>query len=225
MKKKLLCALLALLCLFAQAVAESSISAETPVITVDGKEITFDELKAEVRLELFIGALRCAGYGYAIDIADPLTIEDEMDKVMFAMEDRIATGWLIQEYGITLNEDDLLKAREAAAEEWRQYRDIAFSEDAKAFLPAGNFEPSDDPEENVKRYFASFGLTEDVLFSRACSDLLEEKLRVTYTAGLEGTDEELRMVYIDWTLDAFAEAEIIEDWEAIGNLQNTLWDE
>ena len=225
MGKKLLCCLLALACLLTQAVAESSIAAETPVITVDGKEITYAALKAEVRLELFLGALTCAGYGYAIDIAEPLTIEDEMDKVVFALEDRIATGWLIQEYGITLTDEDLLKAREAAEEEWRQYRDIAFSDNGMAFLPAGNYEPSDDPEENVTRYFASFGLTKDVLFSRACSDLLEEKLKAAYTAGMEGTGEDLLMAYIDWTLESYYGSEIIEDWDAIGILQETLWED
>lgn len=224
-RKKLLSVLLALACVFTQTAAEAFISGDAPVITVDGTEITWAELKAEVRLELFLGALRCAGYGYALDIVDPLTIEDEMDKVMFAMEDRIATLSLVQENGITLAEEDLLRAKEAAAEEWRQYRDIAFSDNGLAYLPAGDYEPADDPEENVTKYFASFGLTEDALYARACADLLEEKLRAAYTAGMEGTDEELRMAYIDWTLEAYYEAEIFEDWDAVERLQETLWED
>ena len=219
MIKRLLCALLALVCLLSQALAEET------VISVDGNEITRAELKQAVRLELFLGALQCAGYGYALDIVDPLTIEDEMDKVVFALEDRIVIHNLAAEYGIALDEDDLLTAREDADAEWQQYRDIAFSDNGMAFLPAGDYEPADNPEENVTRYIASFGLTQDVLLERSCDWLLEEKLKAAYTDGLEGTPDELLMAFVEWQLEIFDQYEIIEDMDAIENLISTLWED
>ena len=219
MKKRLMCALLALVCLLSQALAEEA------VISVDGNEITRTELKQAVRLELFLGALQCAEYGYALDIVDPLTIEDEMDKVIFALEDRIVIRNLATEYGIALDENDLLAAREDADAEWQRYRDIAFSDNGMAYLPAGNYEPADDPEETVTRYFASFGLTWDVLLERSCDWLLEEKLQAAYTDGMEGTKDELLMAFVDWQLEVFDEYEIIEDEDAIEHLIATLWDD
>ena len=219
MKKRLLCALLALLCLLSHAYAEEAI------LSVDGNEITRAELKQAVRLELFLGALQCAGYGYALDIVDPLTIEDEMDKVIFALEDRIVIRNLATEYGLALNEEDLRAAREDADAEWQQYRDIAFSDNGMAFLPAGDYEPADNPEENVTRYFASFGLTQDVLLERSCDWLLEEKLKAAYTDGLEGTPDELLMAFVEWQLEIFDQYEIIEDMDAIENLISTLWED
>lgn len=219
MIKRLLCALLALVCLLSQALAEET------VISVDGNEITRAELKQAVRLELFLGALQCTGYGYALDIVDPLTIEDEMDKVIFALEDRIVIHNLAAEYGIALDEDDLLTAREDADAEWQKYRDIAFSDNGMAFLPAGNYEPADDPEETVTRYFASFGLTYDALLERSCDWLLEEKLKAAYTKDMDGTEDELLMAFVEWQLEDFGTSEIIEDTDAIIELQATLWDD
>ena len=148
-----------------------------------------------------------------------------MDKVIFALEDRIVIRNLATEYGIALDENDLLAAREDADAEWQRYRDIAFSDNGMAYLPAGNYEPADDPEETVTRYFASFGLTWDVLLERSCDWLLEEKLQAAYTDGMEGTKDELLMAFVDWQLEVFDEYEIIEDEDAIEHLIATLWDD
>lgn len=223
MKKKLLCALLALVCLVSLGVAETL--EEQPVLTVDGAVVTYAELRQAVRLELFIGALRCAGYGYALDIVDPLTIEDEMDKVIFDLENKAVIRRLAAENGIVLTDEDLRKARETAEEEWRQYRAIINSDSGMAYLPAGRYVPSSDPEATVTRYMASFGLTEDVLFSRACDDRLSDKLQEACAAGMEGSEDDLLMAYIDWTLAAFDEAEITLDASAVLRLQAELWDE
>ena len=80
-------------------------------------------------------------------------------------------------------------------------------------------------EETVTRYFASFGLTWDVLLERSCDWLLEEKLQAAYTDGMEGTKDELLMAFVDWQLEVFDEYEIIEDEDAIEHLIATLWDD
>ena len=55
--------------------------------------------------------------------------------------------------------------------------------------------------------------------------LLEEKLQAAYTDGLEGTEDELLMAFVEWQLEIFDEYEIIEDTDAIENLITTLWDD
>ncbi len=217
----LLCALLCA-CLSLPAGGEGLSPGERPVISVNGTDISPERLREELRLELFLGALGCAGYGYGLDITDPLTIEDEADKTVFALEDGIILRMLEKVRGISLGVEDLEAARERAAEEWERYRAIARG--GMAFLPAGDHEPSPDPEEDLTRYFASFGLTELVLFERALRDLLDEKLYQDYAAGLEGTKDEKLVACAEWQLSFLDAAEVFEDGEAIALLCRTLWE-
>ena len=198
---------------------------EADVILVDGTGISRGELKRILRLELFLGALKCAGYGYALDIVDPLVLEDKADKVIFDLEDGIVVRRLAEENGVFLDAEDLEAARVRAAEAWERYRGIAWSENGMAFLPAGDYTPADDPEETVTRYFASFGLTQEVLFERACGEILGEKLKAAWTDGMEGTEDDLLIAYADWQLAALDDAEVRVDTEAVSRLLETLWED
>ena len=235
MKKTVLVLLCAVLCaalFLSPARAESGApegmppgGGEEAVILAGGTGISRGELKRILRLELFLGALNSAGYGYALDIVDPLVVEDKADKVIFALEDGIVVRRLAQERGVSLDEEDLEEARGRAKAEWDRYRGIVWSENGMAYLPAGDYTPADDPEETVDRYLASFGLTQEVLFERACGTVLEEKLMAAFTEGMEGTEDDLLMAYVDWQLAALDETEIRVDTEAVTRLLETLWED
>ena len=222
MKKRLLAALL-LLCMLSGALAE-----ETPrplAVQVNGLGYTFQGLKRILRVELFCAALDCAGRGYGIDITEPLTIEDVLDKTVFALEDGLNIRQLAKEARITLEEQDKERARQLGRERWENYRAVVSSEQAAVFLPAIAYEPGATPAETITRYLNAFGLTEEYLIAQARDEILEEKLKANYLQGREGTEEELLMAYIDWQLDALNRALVEEDAAALSELQRTVWED
>ena len=223
--KKLTALILALMLLPCFTVSFAKAEAAETAIRVNAENVTAQQLKDAIALSMFRGAIECAGYGYAYDITDPLNIEDEEDKVVFDMELRIVIRAQAKEWGV----DSLAPESEALLqsmvdETWNRYMEIAMSENGLYFLPAGDFEPAEDPEENIRRYFESFGLTKETLSDAIAQDLVDEQLKAAVTAGMEGNEDVIFMYYIDWTLERYNEAEIIEYEDVIiGVMEELGW--
>ena len=113
------------------------------------------------------------------NIMDRLNIEDEMDKLVFDMELWYTARDLAESRGLyPLSQEAAAAAAENAEATWEHYRAIAWSNDGMAFLPAGNYQPEEnDPEGNLIRYFASFGLTKEALQEKAVLDQTDEELK------------------------------------------------
>ena len=223
--KKLTAVILSLLLLlsFAAAAAEGETGADI-AMTVEYTDVTAGQLKDEIELTLFRAAIECAGYGYLFDIVDPLNIEDETDKVLLDMELRIVAQVQAKELGVdTLTPESEALVRERVDEIWNRYCEIAMSENGLAFLPAGDYEPSEDPEETLRRYFASFGLTRETLTDHISQEVMEEQLKAVVTAGMENmSDDEIISYYADWILGCYDESYITENEEVIAEVMEEL---
>ena len=202
-------------CAFAEDGADEG---ERIALAVAGVETTAADLEAEIRLYMFMSALECAGEGEEYNILDPENIDDKTYYVVMDIEDRIADRILAEEAGIdTLTSDDEEALTEEANETWERYRAIAWSDDGMAFLPAGDYEVIDgDPEGNITRYFASFGLTEDVLLAQARAELIGNRLRAYVTDPLTDMSRDAKTeYYVQWRNDRFDELGVEEDPEVI----------
>ena len=162
---------------FAETEDRFSSGSDPIAVTVDSHDVTQSELESAAVLYVFESALQCAGYGYAFDIMDPLNIEDEMDKLVFDLESWYVVQDLAESMGLyPLGEEAGAAAAANAEAVWEHYWEIAWSDNGMAFLPAGNYEYiEDDPDGNLIRYFASFGLTKDALLQEAIRDQTEEQ--------------------------------------------------
>ena len=194
----MLCCLTGCFAALAEQDAEEQI-----VISADGFQVTYDELSRAVYLHMFQASLNCASLGYGYDMVDPLNIEDSADKTVFDLEMNWVVKVLARENGVELTQEDQAWIDQAARDQWRKYREIADSDNGMAFLPAGDYQPSDDAEETLDRYFASFGLTMDALTGQFAAQRLDEKLYQNYTAHLDGTQDELIVTYADWVISHF----------------------
>ena len=204
-------AMLLLVC--ALAAGEES----TAVIRVNGSPVTAQELREAMRLHDIQAALQCASFGYAYDLTDRLNTLDAMDKVVFDLELRLIIREQAEAMGVAeLTEASEEAARAEAEAEWQRSREIVNSDNGLAFLPAGDYEPAPEDEENITRYLASFGLTEEVLLREARTRQVEEQLQAAVTAEMGEADDEARlMYYVDWILARFDSAEIEEDMAGI----------
>ena len=194
-------------------------------LTVNSHRITKSELKSAAVLYMFESALQCAGYGYPFDITDRLNIEDEMDKLVFDMELWYTARDLAESRGLyPLSQEAAAAAAENAEATWEHYRAIAWSDDGMAFLPAGNYQPEEnDPEGNLIRYFASFGLTKEALQEKAVLDQTDEELKKAVTASMgDRSGDEIIDYYTDWFLERMDEQEIVTDDEVIGQVIEEL---
>ena len=217
--------LLIVLVLFGSVLSATAESGDDPVaLKIDSHEITKSELKSAAVLYLFEAALSCAEYGYGLDILDPLTIEDEMDKLIFDLE-RWYTG---QDLAISkglypLSRDAAAAATADAEAAWEHYREIAGSEDGRDNLPGGVYSHrEEDPEGNITRYFAYFGLTEEALLTKAIREQTIEELQKAVTATMNGTEEELITGFAEWFVEKIDEAYIEEDQDVIGQVMDEL---
>lgn len=194
-------------------------------LIVNSHEMSRSELKDAATLYLFESALSCAGYGYGFDILDPLNIEDDMDKLVFELESWYTTLDLAQSMGLyPLDAEAEAAAAQAAEETWQQYRAVAWSDDGMAYLPAGNYQyREDDPEGNITRYFASFGLTKEAVLEEAVRDQTHEELKKAVTAGLtDMTEDEIIAWFADWFLDKMDEQYIVEYDDVIWRVMDEL---
>lgn len=223
--KKLTAVLLSLLLLlpFAAAAAEGETGGDI-AMTVEYTDVTAGQLRDEIELALFRAAIECAGYGYMFDIVDPLNIEDETEKVVLDMELRIVAQIRAKELGVDkLTPESEALVRERVDERWNHYCEIAMSGNGLAFLPAGDYEPSEDPEETLRRYFASFGLTRESLAEHISQEVMEEQLKAAVTAGMENmSDDEIISYYADWILGCYDESYITENEEVIAEVMEAL---
>ena len=227
---KKLAALLMTLVILLTALAVSSgegYDAEEDLValTVDDHEVTQSELQDAATLALFEAALSCAGYGYGFDIIDPLNIEDEMDKLIFDIELGYVEMDQAQAMGLyPLSAEAAAAAEQEAEETWQRYLDIAWSDDGMAYLPAGNYQyVEDDPNGNIVRYFASFGLTKEALLEKAVREQAGEELKGAVTASMaDQSDEDIIMYYADWILEKMDEAYIEENDMAIQAVMDRL---
>lgn len=225
--KKLISLLLAVGMLFGMcaATAEGAPEDDPAAFTVGGVRVTASELEAETRLYLFLAALECAEYGEDYYILDPENIDDRADLAVMDMEEHIANRILAEEASVgTLSAADEEAIRESAHEEWERYRGIAWSDYGMAFLPAGEYEFVDeDPEGNITRYFASFGLTEEALVRFAREDLISDRVRESVIAGLadKSRDDQINY-YVQWYFRKLEEIGVEEDAEVIASVKEKI---
>ena len=189
-------------------------------IVVNDTVVTPEELERAMTLHQIKAALTCAGYGYGIDITDALNIIDALDKELFDIEMKIVTLECEEAMGVEpLTEEEQAQARESAHELWLTYRATVAGENA-AYLPAGDYlRLEGDPEGNVTRYLAGYGLTEETLYEDACYWRQEQKLMEIVLADFENSDEdEALFYYVDWLSEHYDEAYIYEDPIAIAEV-------
>ncbi len=194
-------------------------------LTVNSHRITKSGLKSAAVLYMFESALQCAGYGYGFDTTDRLNIEDEMDKLVFDLELWYTARDLAESRGLyPLSAEAAAAAAENAEATWEHYRGIAWSDDGMAFLPAGNYQPEEnDPEGNLDRYFASFGLTKEALLEKAILNQTDEELEKAVTASMgDRSRDEVIDYYTDWFLERMDEQEIVTDDEVISQVIEEL---
>ena len=226
--KKLVLAALAVAMLLAAlcgAAAEEATESDPVAFSVGDVQVTASELEAETRLYLFMAALECAEYGEDYYILDPELIDDRADLAVMDIEEHIANRILADDAGVgTLSPDDEEAVRESAHEEWERYRAIAWSENGMAFLPAGDYEVVDgDPEGNITRYFASFGLTEEVLVRFAREELISDRVRESVIEGLsdKSRDEQINY-YVQWYFRKLEEIGVTEYKDVIAQVKERL---
>ncbi len=225
--KKLISLLLVIGMLFGSyaATAEGEPDNDPVAFSVGDVQVTASELEAETRLYLFVAALECAEYGEDYDILDPENIDDRADLAVMDFEEHIANRILAGEAGIgTLSPSDEESVRDEAHEEWERYQGIAWSEKNMAFLPAGDYEMIDgDPEGNITRYFASFGLTEEVLVRFAREELIANRVRESVTETLTdmSRDEQIDY-YVRWYFRKLDEIGVAENADVIAQVKEHL---
>ena len=224
--KRRIALLMALMLLPAAPAAFSEGRGDDPVaLIVSGHDVTRSDLESAAVLCMFEAALRCAGYGYGFDILDPLNIEDEMDKLVFDMERLLVAQDLAESRGLyPLSDDAYAAAEEEAEEAWKRCREIAWSDNGMAFLPVGAYQcVEDDPEGNITRYFASFGLTKEALLEEAVRNQTYEELKKAETAFMaDRSEDEIIDYFSDWFLEKMDEVYIVEYDEIIGQVMENL---
>ena len=173
-------------------------------ITVNGEVITPQELEEAMRGHLLRSALQARAYGHEYDMADRNNIIDVLDKELFDLELRAVIREQAAEMGL-----DVLTTEEY---------DRLWNEIEKE-LEALRSQLSSDPEGNITRYLASFGLTEATVYSRLYDQMLEEKLREAVTGTMEyANEEEKTEAYTDWLLEQYWEADIHENGVGIAEV-------
>ncbi len=190
-------------------------------VTVDGVEITPRELETAMRSDLFLTALRMSSYGQEYDTVDRDNIIDTLDKVLFDLEIRAVIRDQAEQMGLDeLTAEEYEALWEESQAEWMDIRSQLYGDNAMAYLPAGAYRMiKGDPEGNITRYLASFGVTEYTVFNTLYDQLLEQKLKDAVAKDMEAADqEEAISVYTDWILERFDEAEIIENGVGIAEV-------
>ena len=190
-------------------------------LTVNGIVITPQELEEAMRSSLLQAALSVRANGHAYDMADRDNIIDTLDKVLFDLEIRT----VIREQAEIMGLDDLTAEEyeslwNTAQEEWEQLCGRLSGSGVLNDLPKSVYRADpDDPEGNIIRCLASFGLTEDTLYAEQYDWLLEQKLMdaVAQDADPDDTDERIG-VYTDWLLEQFDEADIYESGVGIAEV-------
>ena len=182
-------------------------------LTVDDIEITPRELEEAMRRHLLQSAINVNSYGHEYDITDRDNIIDTLDKVLFDLEIRAVIQEQAEEMGLddlTVEEYDGIWT--SLEEEWQRIFDKLASDDMMARLPAGNYRKAEnDPEGNITRYLASFGVTEETIFDDLYHQALEDKLKEAVTKEMEAASgDEKTEAYTDWLLERFWEADIHE---------------
>ena len=217
-------AVLMMLCVF-PAIAEETYDGSMIAFSVGDTQVTASELEAETRLYLFMAALECAEYEEDYDIMDPENIDDRAYLAVMDMEERIANRILMEQEGIPpLSAEDEEAILESAREEWERYRGIAWSDSGIAFLPAGNYQVVDgDPEGNITRYFAGFGLTEETLAGIVREEMISSRIRqsVFDTLADMTTDQKIDY-YVQWQKDKMDEIGVTENQEVIALVRDRL---
>ncbi len=181
-------------------------------LSVDGTEITPQELEAAMRSSLLRAALSVRAYGHDYDMADRDNIIDVLDKVLFDLEIRI----VIRDQAEIMGLDDLTAEEyeslwDSAQEEWEQLCAQLSGSGVLQDLPKGAYRiDPDDPEGNLIRCLASFGLTEDTLYTEQYDWLLEQKLMDAIAQEMDADADDRTDVYTDWLVERFDEAEIYE---------------
>ena len=225
--RRFMAAVLAVLMMFCAftAFAEETYDGSLVAFSVGDTQVTASELEAETRLYLFIAALECAEYEEDYDIMDPENIDDRAYLAAMDMEERIANRILMEQEEIPpLSAEDEESIIESAQEEWERYRGIAWSDSGIAFLPAGNYQIVDgDPEGNITRYFAGFGLTEEILAEIAREEMISSRVRqsVFDTLADMTTDQKINY-YIRWQSDKMNEIGVTENQEVIALVRERL---
>ena len=224
MIKKLLALAFSLILLLTAAGAPAE-GWDDVALTVGGQDFTADELKSAVTLHLFEGALQCAGYGYGYDIYDPLHVKSDTDVVLFDLKMYTVVRELAEEMGVyPLSAAAMAAAEEEAEQTWNWYAGIAASDRGRDFLPGSVYEHIEgDPDGNLVRYFASFGLTKDALLSEAVRTQTDEELMALVTASrTDATEDENMEYYVDWFLEKLDQADITEDRDVIDRVIEAL---
>ena len=227
--KKWLALGLAMMMFWSFALAEDGeeMNGETVVLIVGDREVTAGELKDAVMLHMFEAALRCAGYGYEYDITEYLNIADATDKVLFDLESREVIRALAEERGLLpLSEERRRAAAEEAEKEWEAFREIAWSEYGLAFLPAGDYEYVEgETEENLDRYFASFGLTRDVLREDWEAYETDRQIMQEITAFMaEATEDEKTDYYSNWFVEEMDASGIVVYDDLVEQLMEEIYE-
>ena len=181
-------------------------------LTVNDTVITPQELEEAMRASLLRAVLSVRAYGHDYDMADRGNIIDVLDKVLFDLEIRI----VIRDQAEIMGLDDLTAEEyeslwDSAQEEWEQLCAQLSGSGVLQDLPKGAYRMDpDDPEGNLIRCLASFGLTEDTLYTEQYDWLLEQKLMDAIAQEMDADADDRTDVYTDWLVERFDEAEIYE---------------
>lgn len=190
-------------------------------ITVDGWEISPEELEQAMLCHLLQSAVNVSSYGHEYNITDRDNIIDTLDKVLFDLEIRAVIQHQAEQLDVDeLTEEEYGQLWSETEASWQALRGALYGENALAFLPAGDYHWIEgDDDGNITRYLASFGITEDTLYDMLYDQLLEQKLLEAVTAPMEnaGEDEKLA-VYTSWILERFWEADIHENGVGIAEV-------
>lgn len=190
-------------------------------ITVNGWEISPEELEQAMLCHLLQSAVNASSYGNEYRITDRDNIIDTLDKVLFDLEIRAVIQEQAEQLGVDeLTEEEYSQLWSDTQDAWQALRSEMYGENAMAFLPAGDYRMiEDDPEGNITRYLASFGITEDTLYDMLYDQLLEQKLLEAVTAHMENAGEDEKLdVYTSWILEKFWEADIHESGVGIAEV-------
>ena len=190
-------------------------------ITVNGWDISPEELEQAMLCHLFQSAVNVSSYGHEYDITDRDNIIDTLDKVLFDLEIRAVIEDQAERLGVDeLTEEEYDLLWNETQDSWQALRDALYGENAMAFLPAGDYHwVEGDDEGNITRYLASFGVTEDILYDMLYDQTLEQKLLEAVTADMENADEDEKLdVYTNWILERFWEADIHENGVGIAEV-------
>lgn len=181
-------------------------------LTVNDTVITPQELEEAMRGSLLRAAISVRANGHAYDMADRDNIIDVLDKVLFDLEIRIVIRDQAEQMGLDdLTAEEYKSLWDSTEEEWGQLRAKLSESGLLNDLPKGAYRMvPDDPEGNLTRCLASFGLTEDTLYTEWYDWLLERKLMDAVTREMDAGADEKRSVYSAWLVEQFDEADIYE---------------